>query len=120
MTEYTDIEQVLRGIGVKTVETVDPLKLGEAVDTVRRVSAEKGVKAIIFKSPCAVLIKGKAPAAIDSDKCINCKKCIKELGCPGLVTKDGRVSVEVSLCTGCGLCTQVCPVGAIGGGENAE
>ena len=120
VVDKVNIEQVLRGIGVKTVETVDPLKLGEAVDTVRRVSAEKGVKAIIFKSPCAVLIKGKAPAAIDSDKCINCKKCIKALGCPGLVTKDGRVSVEASLCTGCGLCTQVCPVGAIGGGENAE
>lgn len=120
VVDKVSIEAVLRGIGVKTVETVDPLKLDAAVDCVKRVSAEKGVKAIIFKSPCAVLIKGKAPAVIDSVKCINCKKCINSLGCPGLVIKDGKAAIEASLCTGCGLCSQVCPVNAIGGGENAE
>ncbi|WP_294489741.1 indolepyruvate ferredoxin oxidoreductase subunit alpha [uncultured Ruminococcus sp.] len=120
VVDKVSIEAVLRGIGVKTVETVDPLKLDAAVDCVKRVSAEKGVKAIIFKSPCAVLIKGKAPAVIDSGKCINCKKCINSLGCPGLVIKDGKAAIEASLCTGCGLCSQVCPVNAIGGGENAE
>ena len=120
VVDKVNIEQVLRGIGVKTVETVDPLKLEEAVSTVKRVAEEKGVKAIIFKSPCAVLIKPDKPAVIDSEKCINCKKCINSLGCPGLVIKDGRVSVEESLCTGCGLCAQVCPVNAIGGGKNAE
>ena len=120
VVDKVNIEQVLRGIGVKTVETVDPLKLEEAVSTVKRVAEEKGVKAIIFKSPCAVLIKPDKPAVIDSEKCINCKKCINSLGCPGLVIKDGKVSVEESLCTGCGLCAQVCPVNAIGGGKNAE
>ena len=120
VVDKVNIEQVLRGIGVKTVETVDPLKLDEAVGTVKRVAEEKGVKAIIFKSPCAVLIKPDKPAVIDSDKCINCKKCINSLGCPGLVIKDGKVAVEESLCTGCGLCAQVCPVNAIGGGKNAE
>lgn len=120
VVDKVNIEQVLRGIGVQTVETVDPLKLEEAVACVKRVSAEKGVKAIIFKSPCAVLIKGKAPAVIDHEKCVNCKKCINSLGCPGLVIKDGKVSIEASLCTGCGLCSQVCPFGAIGGGEDAE
>lgn len=119
VVDKVNIEQVLRGIGVKTVETVDPLKLDEAVACVKRVAAEDGVKAIIFKSPCAVLIKGGAPAAID-DKCINCKKCINSLGCPGLVISDGKVSVENALCTGCGLCAQVCPVNAIGGGCHAE
>ena len=120
VVDKVNIEQVLRGIGVKTVETIDPLKLEEAVSTVKRVAEEKGVKAIIFKSPCAVLIKPDKPAVIDSEKCINSKKCINSLGCPGLVIKDGKVSVEESLCTGCGLCAQVCPVNAIGGGKNAE
>jgi indolepyruvate ferredoxin oxidoreductase alpha subunit len=120
VVEKVSIQEVLKGVGVKTVETVNPLELSKAIDTVKRVSAEKGVKAIVFKSPCAVLIKGNKPAVIDSGKCTSCKKCIKTLGRPGIVLRDGRVTIENSLCTGCGLCSQVCPFGAIGGGEDAE
>ncbi len=114
VVDKVDIEAVLRGIGIKTVETVDPLDLNNAIDTVKRVSAEHGVKAIIFRSPCAVIIKPKAPAVIDAEKCTNCKRCIKSLGCPGIVIKDGKAAIESSLCTGCGLCSQVCAFGAIG------
>ena len=120
VVEKVSIQEVLKGVGVKTVETVNPLELSKAIDTVKRVSAEKGVKAIVFKSPCAVLIKGNKPAFIDRAKCTSCKKCIKTLGCPGIVLRDGKVTIENSLCTGCGLCSQVCPFGAIGGGEDAE
>ena len=116
VVEKVSIEAVLRGVGVGTVETVDPLQLEKAVETVRRVSAEKGVKAIIFKSPCAVLIKPEAPAVIDPEICTNCRRCIRELGCPGIVLKDGRAAIEQSLCSGCGLCAQVCPFQAIGKG----
>ena len=120
VVEKVSIEAVLHGVGVKTVETVDPLDHAKAVDTVKRVAAEKGVKAIIFKSPCAVLIKPERPAVIDGGKCIQCKRCINTLGCPGIVLRDGKVAIENSLCTGCGLCSQVCPVNAIGGGKNAD
>ena len=113
IVEKIDITAVLHGIGVKTVETVNPLELKNAVETVKRVASEKGVKAIIFKSPCAVIIKPEKPAVIDPEKCTNCKKCIRSLGCPGIVIKDGRAAIENSLCTGCGLCSQVCPFGAI-------
>ena len=120
VVDKVDITAVLKGIGVKTVETVDPLRLDEAVECVKRVCALDGVKAIIFKSPCAVLIKPEKPAVIDSSKCKQCKVCIKELGCPGIVLKDGKVTIERSLCLGCGLCSQVCPFGAIGGADNAD
>ena len=120
VVDKVSIQDVLRGVGVKTVETVDPLDLKTAVETVKRVAAEDGVKAIIFKSPCAVLIKSGKPAVINPDKCTNCKRCIKTLGCPGIVMRDGRPAIENSLCTGCGLCSQVCPFNAIGGAGNAE
>lgn len=122
MGQFVDkvsIEDTLHGIGVKTVETVNPLNLNDAIECVKRVASQKGVKAIIFKSPCAVLIKSNKPAQISDDKCIQCKKCIKTLGCPGIVLNNGKVQIEQSLCTGCGLCSQVCPTKAIGGSCNA-
>ena len=114
------IEAVLRGIGVETVETVNPLDLQQAVACVREVSTKPGVKAIIFKSPCIAVIKPQGCMHIDTEKCINCKKCIREIGCPALFVKDGQVTIDKSLCTGCGLCSQLCPVGAITGGESHE
>ena len=119
-----DMEQVLRGIGVTTVETLNPLEHKKAVETVARVAAEPGVKAIIFKYPCIAMPSDKAkelkelgPVRILSEKCIQCKKCIREIGCPALTVKDGKVAIDETLCTGCGLCKAICPTHAIEGGD---
>lgn len=114
------IEAVLRGIGLTTVETINPLDLEASVDCVKRVTAEPGVKAIIFKSPCIAITKPDKPLHVETDTCINCKKCIRELGCPAIVIHDGQVQIDSSLCTGCTLCSQVCPVHAITGGDDHE
>lgn len=119
VVDKVSIEDTLHGIGVKTVETVNPLHLQEAIDCVKRVVVQDGVKAIIFKSPCAVLIKSGKPAQIEESKCIQCKKCIRTLGCPAIMLQDGKVQIEQALCTGCGLCAQVCPTAAIGGACHA-
>lgn len=74
-----------------------------------------GVKAIIFKYPCIAITKPEGKMAVDIDKCVGCRKCIREIGCPGLIIKDGQVTIDESLCTGCGLCSQICPFEAIGG-----
>lgn len=119
VVDKVSIEDTLHGIGVKTVETVNPLHLQEAIDCVKRVAVQDGVKAIIFKSPCAVLIKSGKPVQIEESKCIQCKKCIRTLGCPAIMLQDGKVQIEQALCTGCGLCAQVCPTAAIGGACHA-
>ena len=107
------IEAVLKGCGVEHVVTVDPLDLDKAVEAVKEAAGKKGVKAIIFKQPCAVLVKPEKALHIDNDSCIDCRMCIREIGCPGLIVKDGRVAIDDTLCTGCSLCSQICPVGAI-------
>lgn len=117
VVDKVSIEAVLRAIGLETVETVDPLDLEGAVECVRRVSAEPGVKAIIFKSPCVVLSKPETRSSVDPERCIGCRKCLRELGCPALFLEDGKAMIDATLCTGCTLCEQVCPVGAISGGE---
>ncbi len=108
-----NIEAVLCGIGLTVVETVDPLDFKQSVDCVKRVAGAPGVKAIIFKSPCIAVAKPSGSMYVNSETCVNCKKCIRELGCPALMTKGDCVTIDASLCTGCTLCSQLCPTGAI-------
>lgn len=106
------IEAILKAVGLKKVITVDPLKLDEAVEAVKECADIKGVTAVIFKSPCIALYKPEKKFAVN-EKCVNCLKCIREIGCPAIVREDGKVKIDTSLCTGCGLCSKICPMGAI-------
>ena len=110
-----NIEAVLQGIGVTAVETVNPLDLDKSIEVVRKMAGLPGVKAIIFKYPCIAITKPERKMAVDRDKCVGCRKCIREIGCPSLIIRDGQVTIDESLCTGCGLCSQICPFEAIGG-----
>ncbi len=112
VAQKVSIEAILRAIGLTSVETVDPLDLGAAKKAVENAMEQKGVRAVVFRSPCIAVTKPNGLLAV-SDKCVKCKKCINELGCPAIVIDSGKVTIENSLCTGCGLCAQVCPVGAI-------
>ena len=116
ISEKIDIEALVKACGVKCVKTADPLNLKEAVAAVTEAVAFPSVSAVIFRSPCISLFKPAVRMEIH-DSCINCKKCIREIGCPAIMTENGRVHIEPSLCYGCGLCSQVCPVHAISGGE---
>ena len=108
------IENVLRGIGVAAVETVNPLEHARAVETVKKMAELQGVKAIIFHSPCIAIETPDEAKKVDSAKCIGCKKCIHSIGCPAIILKDGKAFIDATYCTGCGLCAQICPVHAIG------
>lgn len=110
--EKISIEKILRAIGLTSVETVDPLDNKAAVEAVKHAAELPGVKAIIFKSPCIAVTKPSKRFKI-ADSCVNCKKCIRELGCPAIVMENGRPTIEKSLCFGCSLCAQICPCGAI-------
>lgn len=115
-TEKVDIEALLHGAGVKTVKTVDPLDLAATVETLREVVALPGVKAIIFRSPCVVVARPTAHSVVDKAKCIACKRCIETIGCPAISFDGDKAHIDETQCTGCTLCEQICPVGAISGG----
>ena len=112
VAQKVSIEAILKAIGLTSVETVNPLDLSAATGAVQRAAEKSGVRAVIFKSPCIAVTKSAKQYEI-TDKCVGCKKCISQLGCPAIVIDDGKVTVEKSLCFGCSLCAQVCPVGAI-------
>ncbi len=106
------IEKVLEGIGVDKIAVVNPFELENTVATVKEISALEGVKVIICRAPCINLVRSK-PALVVNDKCVGCKRCVNEIGCPALVVSGKKVEISASLCTGCGLCAQLCPTKAI-------
>ena len=113
VVEKVDITKVLEGIGVKHIRTVDVLDLKQCVDTVLEFSALNGVKAVIFKAPCIAIVKTTKKCRIVEDRCVDCRTCINEIGCPALVLDQDKVKIDSGLCTGCGLCGQICTVDAI-------
>ena len=121
--EPLSIEKVLRALGVQCIVHTNPLELDDSIAQAREAIDFAGPSAIIFKSPCVQLTRPVAPAQVDSSICTGCKKCITEIGCPGIGFNieavgeksgtRGQAFVDVSLCNGCGLCTQVCPFDAL-------
>lgn len=107
------IRKILEGIGVEHIYEADPLKLGEAIETVKKAAEDTGVRAILFRSPCIAAAKPRSGYTVRQDVCRKCKVCIRELGCPAIVTDGDRVSIDSSLCYGCGICAEVCPFDAI-------
>jgi len=108
LVDKVDIKKVLEGIGVHKIVTVDPLDLKASVAAVKDCAQIKGVKAIIFKSPCISIVKPKTKYEI-TDNCNACRVCIKKLGCPAIIMKGDKVSIDESLCVGCSVCAQICP-----------
>ena len=113
VVEKVSIEKVLEGIGVSKIVKADPLNLEEAIDAVGQVLDETGVRAVIFKSPCIAVTKAETCYRVDETACVSCRQCIRELGCPAMAVCDGKVSIEPSLCYGCGVCAKICKFGAI-------
>ena len=117
VAETIGIEAVLRGVGVQTVLTVDPLDLPRAEEAVRQCAAETGVRAIVFRSPCVALFRADKVVAVDEAKCIGCRKCIQEIGCPAIRYENRKALTDPAQCNGCGLCVSLCPVGALAKGD---
>ncbi len=110
-SEKISIEAVVRALNVSFVERVNPLELDKAVDAIKRAYASEGVSVVIFESPCIALVKPEKPCEIVD--CIGCMRCVKEIGCPAIFIENGKAKINDTLCTGCGLCKQICKVGRI-------
>lgn len=113
VVEKISIEKILEAVGVSKIVKADPLNLKEAVAAVESVLDEKGVRAVIFKSPCIAVTKPVRSYQVKKEACTSCRQCIRELGCPAIVLEDGKAYIEPSLCFGCSICSQVCKFDAI-------
>lgn len=113
-----DLESLCRSMGIRRVTVVDPYDLEACEKALKEELAAKEPSVIISRRPCALLkyVKHKKPLTCDREKCKSCKMCMK-LGCPALAMKDGKASVDPTLCVGCGVCKQLCKFDALVGEE---
>jgi len=110
-----DLESLVRALGVPRVRVEDPHNLTTVKNAIAEETASEELSVIIFRAPCALLVKDKGdPYGVDDESCSKCGACIK-LGCPA-IGKDqltSRAFIDVSLCVGCAQCVQVCKYDAI-------
>jgi indolepyruvate ferredoxin oxidoreductase alpha subunit len=124
-TKALNIEKLCRTIGVSIVETVDPYNLDDVKDVILRAKKINGVSVVISKRKCILIDKEsvKKPLKIDEEKCKICGICLK-LGCPAIQSvfeeqkknkkkREEPPIIDEDLCTGCGLCEQVCKFNAV-------
>ena len=109
-----NLEKLCESIGA-VVRVCDPQNLKEFTQILKEETEADHVSVVIARRPCALLDKRKKEPCHIAD-CRNCGSCMK-LGCPALQRKKDSVTIDHTLCVGCGLCKQVCPFGAIQGGE---
>lgn len=120
----TSVEEVARALGVKHIKTINPLKLDEAKEALAWGLGFDEPAVLITRWPCVLKKLSqadqeefgsyKAVNAVDPDKCIGCKACIRT-GCPALEYHPDtkKVTIDRIQCVGCDVCAQVCPKKAI-------
>lgn len=112
-----DIEAIARSMGVKQVSVADPYDIKGSMEAIGEGIGCSGPSVVILRRECALQVlrrKEKSPVkvALDREKCTGCRTCL-QLGCPAVVFKDGKADLDRLLCVDCGICSKVCPMGAI-------
>ena len=109
-----DLEALCHALGIRRVRVVDPYNLAQCEEAIKEELAADEASVIISRRPCALLkyVKHNAPLKVDSEKCKSCKMCMK-IGCPAISIVDGKAVIDSTLCTGCGVCRQLCKFGAL-------
>ena len=118
-----DIAAICQAVGIKkeNIYTVNPLLLDEVNKALDEALEKDEPTVIITKWPCILKKFSKQDkeeydlspknCRVDQDKCKKCKLCSK-CGCPAIYAGD-IISINEASCTGCGVCRQICPFGAI-------
>ncbi len=119
-----DLKAICEVFGAR-VEVVDPFDVATTVETLLRLlQDEKGVKVLILKRECALVSakhqKRLYKVDVDTKRCLGescgCNRlCTRIFKCPGLMwdKEAGKARVDEAICTGCGVCAEICPATAI-------
>jgi indolepyruvate ferredoxin oxidoreductase alpha subunit len=125
-TQTIKIEKVVEGMGAQVV-VLDPVsELDRAISTILEKMNQAGVHVLVFRHPCATYAAKRLPteshykAVVDQSACLGddcgCNRfCSRVISCPAIVfdAEKGVALIHDDLCTGCGLCVQICPNSSI-------
>lgn len=114
-TKQVNLITLCKSIGIEHVVVADPFDVKNFEKVVKEEVEREEPSVIIAQRPCALLPnmrKKYSGHCKITDKCKKCKMCMK-LGCPAISVDGDTVKIDTTQCNGCGLCTQVCPFGAI-------
>ena len=110
-----NIAALCRSLGIAHVYEISAFDLEGLAEVFRRETQRDEVSVIITKAPC-VLLKGVTfpnKCVPISEKCKKCGACLRP-GCPALTkNEDGTISIDETMCNGCGLCAKLCKFDAI-------
>jgi len=118
------LEKVVAGCGVDFIEVIDPYDIKATTKLIKKANEyvtdpNGGIAVIIARHPCVIAYREEAiPKPIKvtvTEDCEECNLCLDRFECPALYKDEEleRVAVNQALCTGCGVCLQICPKGAI-------
>ncbi len=113
-TVQVSLEALARALGAGQVETVDPNDLEGTIEGFERARDFPGLSVVIARQPCVIKARrsgARLRAFQVSEECQGCRICV-EYGCPA-IEFEGEVARINDLCTGCGVCAQLCPSSAI-------
>ncbi|HET6580486.1 MAG TPA: indolepyruvate ferredoxin oxidoreductase subunit alpha [Methanoregula sp.] len=109
------LEALCRACGVSFVESVNPYDITGMVTVLEEAKKRKGVKVIIAKQMCVISARRagikRGRYRVNPEICTGCGTCVR-FGCPAIEFTDEKALVN-DLCSGCAVCAQLCPTGAI-------
>ncbi len=120
-TNAVSIAGIGKACGIRRTREIDPYDLKNTGQVIKEELEADEPSLIVSRAPCVLLNKkslGKK-RIIDAEKCKKCRQCLK-LGCPAIEAGEEEIKINELLCTGCGLCQQVCPFQAIEEKEKDE
>jgi len=114
-TPPVSLDAVCRACGVTFVETIDPYDLTGMVKVLEEAKNRQGVKVVIAKQMCVITARRlgvkRGRYTVEKDTCTGCGTCVR-FGCPAIEFSEDTAEIN-ELCSGCGICEQLCPVGGI-------
>ena len=118
-----DIEMLVRAIGVKNIKRVEAYDVDAIESTLKEWLKIDEPAVLITDHACALLPEERKqylPLEVVAEDCNGCTLCFR-IGCPAILKSDQLdektqrplADIDPLLCTGCEICSQVCPRDAI-------